>query len=362
MSRGPMGFARRAAWRIAASMVILCAALSALVACSGSASSSAPGSAATTAQQPSSSQSVVLALQQTFEQVVRDVSPAVVQIETDRGLGSGEVFDSNGDVVTNNHVVEGATRVAVSLPDGTSHPATVLGTFPAGDLAVVRITDAASLHLTVARFADSSKVSVGELVLAIGNPLGLRSSVTNGIVSALNRTVSEGNGAALPDTIQTSAAINPGNSGGALVDMQGGVIGIPTLAATDPQLGGGAAPGIGFAIPSNTAANIASQIIKFGKVINSHRAYMGVKLTDIPNGGVGIVSVQPGTPAAQAGITPGTELLEIDGTPVQTVDQVSVILAQHKPGDTIKLTLATSNGQQETVELKLGEYPGTPSG
>lgn len=348
--------------RIPAALAIVCAALPGLVSCSqGSSSSGASSGSTTTAQQPPS-QNAGLALQQTYEQVVRDVSPAVAQIQTNLGLGSGEVFDTNGDVVTNNHVVEGATSVSVTLPDGTTHPAKVLGTFPVGDIAVVRINDVRNLHLTLARFADSSKVQVGEIVLAIGNPLGLRSSVTNGIVSALNRTVSEGTGTALPNTIQTSAAINPGNSGGALVDLQGAVIGIPTLAATDPQLGGGAAPGIGFAIPSNTAVDIARQIIKFGKVLDSHRAYMGVTLTDIPTGGVGIVSVQPGTPAAQAGIKPGTQLVAIDGTPVQSVDQVSVILAQRKPGDTIKLTLMTQARKKETVALRLAQYPGTTGG
>jgi len=342
-------------------MLIIAAALPVLASCSDG-SSSGSSSGATSAVEQSATQNVALRLQRTFEEVVKNVSPAVVQIETDHGLGSGEVFDSDGDVVTNNHVVEGATKVAVTLADGTSHPAKILGTFPAGDIAVVKITDTSGLDLTVARFADSSKVEVGEMVLAIGNPLGLRSSVTNGIVSALHRTVSEGNGAALPDTIQTSAAINPGNSGGALVDMTGGVIGIPTLAATDPQLGGGAAPGIGFAIPSSTAADLAQQIITHGKVVDSHRAFMGVKLTDIPSGGVGIVSVEPGGPAAEAGVKPGSELLAIDGRPVRSVDDVSVILAQHKPGDTVKLTLMTPDGKKQTVQVTLGEYAGTPAG
>jgi S1-C subfamily serine protease len=250
--------------------------------------------------------------------------------------------------------------VTVQLADASSHDAKILGTFPPGDLAVVKITDTANLKLTEATFADSSKIQVGQLVLAIGNPLGLRSSVTNGIVSALHRTVSEGNGAALPDTIQTSAAINPGNSGGALVDIQGRVIGIPTLAATDPQLGGGAAPGIGFAIPSNTAKDIAEQIMKHGKVIDSHRAYLGVVLTQIPTGGVGIVQVSPGSPAVNAGIQPGSVLAEIDGQPIASVDQVSVSLAEHKPGDTLKLTVLAPDGKKQRLSVTLAEYPSTP--
>src|SRR6058998_762312 len=123
-----------------------------------------------------------------------------------------------------------------------------------------------------AAFADSSKVRVGEFALAIGNPLGLRSSVTEGIVSSLGRTVSEGNGVALSSAIQTSAAINPGNSGGALVDLHARVIGIPTLAALDPELGGSQAPGIGFPIPSNTVKKIADQLIANGRVVRSGRA------------------------------------------------------------------------------------------
>src|SRR5207237_6953253 len=136
-----------------------------------------------------------------------------------------------------------------------------------------------------AAFADSSKVRVGQLAIAIGNPLGFRSSVTEGIVSALGRTVPEENGAVLPNVIQTSAPINPGNSGGALVDITGRVIGIPTLAAADPELGG-SAPGIGFAIPSNLASDIAGQIVAHGKVVDSHRAFLGIRVGDTNGNGV----------------------------------------------------------------------------
>jgi len=192
-----------------------------------------------------------LALQQRFVQVVKHVGPSVVLIQTDQGLGSGIVFDAKGDVVTNNHVVENAGSFQVTLANGRQYRAQLVGTFPADDLAVLHI-DAGGLR--PAAFADSSSLQVGDVALAIGNPLGLQSSVTEGIVSALGRTVNEDNGVALPNVIQTSAAINPGNSGGALVNLQGQVIGIPTLAATDPQLGGSAAPGIGFAIPATPSA------------------------------------------------------------------------------------------------------------
>ena len=196
-------------------------------------------------------------LQQQFVRVVKTVSPSVVQIRTPQDLGSGIVFDSRGDVVTNAHVVGNAKRFVVTLASGDSHPATAVGRDVANDLAVIRITGARPRPAT---FADSSGVKVGDIALALGNPLGLRSSVTEGIVSAVGRSVPEGDGVTLASAIQTSAAINPGNSGGALVDLSGRVIGIPTLAALDPQMGGGEAPGIGFAIDSNTVRRVAAAL------------------------------------------------------------------------------------------------------
>jgi S1-C subfamily serine protease len=173
-------------------------------------------------------------------------------------LGSGIVYDSRGDVVTNAHVVGTATKVTVRLSDGSTHPATLVGAAKGNDLAVVRLSGLAPRPAT---FADSSKLQVGDIALAIGNPLGLASSVSQGIVSSTGRTVSEGNGVTLNSAIQTSAAINPGNSGGALVNLSDQVIGIPTLAAIDTQIGNSAAPGIGFAIDSNTVRRVANQLI-----------------------------------------------------------------------------------------------------
>ncbi|HZA80046.1 MAG TPA: trypsin-like peptidase domain-containing protein, partial [Actinomycetes bacterium] len=193
---------------------------------------------------------------------VKQVGPSVALIQTDQGLGSDIVFDAKGDVVTNNHVVNKAGGFQVTLADGRQDRARLVDSFPAHDLAVLHI-DASGLQ--PASFADSSRLQVGDVALAIGNPLGLQSSVTERIVSALGQTVNEDNGVALPNVIQTSAAINPGNSGGALVNLEGQVIGIPTLAATDPELGGSAAPGIGFAIPGNTVRDIATQLIGQGK-------------------------------------------------------------------------------------------------
>jgi putative serine protease PepD len=199
----------------------------------------------------------VASLQRELVSVVKAVSPSVVQIRTPEDLGSGVVFDARGDVVTNAHVVGDATRFVVTLASGDSHPATAIGRDAANDLAVIRIAGARPRPAT---FADSSQVEVGDIALALGNPLGLRSSVTEGIVSAVGRRVPEGDGVTLASTIQTSAAINPGNSGGALVDLSGRVIGIPTLAALDPQMGTSEAPGIGFAIDSNTVRRVAGAL------------------------------------------------------------------------------------------------------
>jgi len=198
-------------------------------------------------------------LQQELVSVVRAVSPSVVQIRTPQALGSGVVFDARGDIVTNAHVVGNATRFVVTLASGDSHPATAVGRDAANDLAVIRIAGARPRPAT---FADSSQVEVGDIALALGNPLGLRSSVTEGIVSAVRRSVPEGDGVTLSSAIQTSAAINPGNSGGALVDLSGRVIGIPTLAALDPQMGASEAPGIGFAIDSNTVRRVAGALAR----------------------------------------------------------------------------------------------------
>jgi S1-C subfamily serine protease len=195
-------------------------------------------------------------LQQQFVSIVKAVSPSVVPIRTPAALGTGVVFDTRGDVVTNAHVVGSATRFVVTLDSGDSRPATLVGKDVGTDLAVIRITGARPRPAT---FADSAQVQAGDLTLAIGNPLGLRSSVTEGIVSAIGRSVPETDSVTLSSVIQTSAAINPGNSGGALVDLSGQVIGIPTLAAFDPEMGA-EAPGIGFAIDSNTVRRTALRL------------------------------------------------------------------------------------------------------
>jgi S1-C subfamily serine protease len=281
--------------------------------------------------------------------------PSVVQIESTGKLGSGIVFDGDGDIVTNAHVVSGARTFTVTTQDGTRHRATLRGAFAANDLAVIRTTDTG---LKPAQFADSSKLKVGERALAIGNPLGLRSSVTDGIVSATSRTVSEGNGVALTSVVQTSAAINPGNSGGALIDLTGAVIGIPTLAATDPELGGSAAPGVGFAISSNTVKTIAGQLASQGRVVASGRASLGVELRSLPAGGVIVAGVATGGPSASAGVRPGDRIAAIAGERIDSVDAVALTLAEHEPGDRVRLALQQPDGTTRAVTLTLGQLPG----
>jgi putative serine protease PepD len=296
-----------------------------------------------------------VALQEQFVEVVKQVSPSVVLIQTDQGLASGVVYDAKGDVVTNNHVVAGAGGFRVTLANGRQYRARLVGSFAADDLAVLHI-DAGGLQ--PAAFADSSRLQVGDVALAIGNPLGLQSSVTEGIVSALGRTVSEDNEVALPNVIQTSAAINPGNSGGALVDLQGQVIGIPTLAATDPQLGGGAAAGIGFAIPSNTVRDIATQLISQGKVTNSRRAYLGVEVAATTSGGLLITKVETGGPAARAGIRAGELITAVDGTATPDPAALADVLAGLDPGQAVTVTIARHDGPGQTLRVTLGQLPG----
>jgi putative serine protease PepD len=232
----------------------------------GATSSGSPAAGATPTASAPASPAIAGALQNDFIRVVNQVNPSVVVIETATGLGSGIVFDANGDIVTNNHVVDGSTKFSVTLSDGQTLPGTLVGTYPAGDLAVIHVT---ATNLKPAAFGDSSRLVVGDIVLAIGSPLGLQGSVTQGIVSAVGRRVPESKTVTLPNVIQTSAEINPGNSGGALVDLGGDVVGIPTLAALDPEFGGTPAAGIGFAIPSNVVVDIARQLIATGHVTST---------------------------------------------------------------------------------------------
>ncbi len=254
--------AGRSPFRIVGPLMLLGAAL---VAACGTAAipTSSPAPSVTPNVSPSASPVIAAVLQNDFVNVVSRVSPSIVVIETSSGLGSGVVFDDHGDIVTNNHVVTGSTTFTVTLSDGRKLDGTLVGTYPAGDLAVIHVT---ASGLQPATFGDSSKLAVGDIVLAIGNPLAFQGSVTEGIVSALDREVSESKTVTLPNVIQTSAEINPGNSGGALVDLAGDVVGIPTLTALDPEFNNTPAAGIGFAITSNAAVDVARQLIANGRV------------------------------------------------------------------------------------------------
>lgn len=327
---------------------------------------SSPAPSATTPV-PSATTSTAAApqtLEAAYEQVITQVLPSIVQINTRVGLGSGIVYDSAGHIITNAHVVGQATEMEVTLASGgAARSAKLVSSFPQGDLAVIKVDDPQGLRPVA--FGDSSKLRMGQIVLAMGNPLGLSGSVTNGIISALGRTISEPQeagspGATIQNAIQTSAAINPGNSGGALVDLSGKVIGIPTLAATNPELGGGAAPGIGFAIPSNTATDIADQIIKDGKVTNTHKAALGIRGMTVAGAdgtpaGVGVAGVEPGSGAEQAGIKPGDVITSVNGTPTPTMQALSEVLSGLQPGDQAKVELTKPDGSNATVTVTLGE-------
>jgi putative serine protease PepD len=309
-------------------------------------------------------------LQNDYEAVVARVLPSVVQINTDQGLGSGVVFDDRGDIVTNAHVVGPSQHFQVRLSSSpTPVAASLVGAYPPDDLAVIKL-DQPPRGLTPAAFGNSAQLRIGAIVLAVGNPLGLSGSVTDGIISATGRTVSEpaggdSPGATLPDVLQTSAAINPGNSGGALVDLSGQVVGVPTLAALDPQVGGGAAPGIGFAIPSNLVTDIAGQIVRDGKVTNSHRAALGIGAVTVidPSGrplGAGVASILPGGPAANAGIEPGWVITKANGQPVLTDSDLTRLLAGMQPGQQLALVLTDPrSGAEKTVSVTLGQLPGS---
>jgi len=252
----------------------------------------------------------------------------------------------------------------VTLFDGTNLPAQLVGTDSADDLAVVKITPP-SKGLTVATLGDSSKLQVGEDVLAIGNPLGITQTVTNGIISALGRNVSEGQGGAtIPNAIQTDAAINPGNSGGALVDLQGNLIGIPTLTAIDPEFNTPAS-GVGFAIPSNRVASVGPQIIASGSVTHTGRAALGVSVTTVDanlaaqdnlsvDHGALIASVSPNGAAATAGLQAGDVIVQFDSKPVTDTQSLGDAIANHNPGDTVTVNVVRGT-QQLTINVKLGE-------
>jgi S1-C subfamily serine protease len=327
------------------------------------------------------------------EQIYRNAAPGVVVItatqtqevpptffqpaqkEQSRSLGSGFVVDKRGDVVTNDHVVAGASRIRVGFDGGASYPATVVGADPSTDVAVVRVKAPASALHPLA-FGDSGGSQVGDPIYAIGNPFGLDRTMTAGIVSATGRDIQAPNGLTIANAIQTDAPINHGNSGGPLIDRSGKVVGV------NAQIEGGtvdANVGVGFAIPSDTAGSIARQLIEHGQ---AKHAWLGVEVATIdpsvarvvrglPSQGVVVARVTKGSPAAKAGLAGATRQVTIDGVsaplggdaivafdgkPMRTSAQLADAVAQHKPGDVVKLTVLRG-GARRTVAVTLGDAP-----
>ena len=292
--------------------------------------------------------------------------------QTQKAQGSGFVYDSKGNIVTNEHVVDGAQSVSVRFWNGDTYKATVVGSDPSTDLAVIKV-DAPQSILSPLTVGDSGKVLVGDGVVAIGSPFGLEETVTSGIVSALHRQMQAPNDFTINDSIQTDAAINHGNSGGPLINAQGEVIGVNAQIRSD----GGGSDGVGFAIPSNTIKLIATQLIGSGK---AEHAYLGVSVETIPATvapelklveGVQLVKVTSGTPAAKAGLhsstgtktvggdpyrTGGDVITQFDGQKITTSEELQRAVDSKRPGDTVSITY-WRDGKSHTTDVKLSTRP-----
>jgi len=264
------------------------------------------------------------------------VAPAVGRIEAGRGQGSGFVFTPDGFILTNSHVLSGARRAAVSLADGRSFDASLVGDDPHTDLAVLRVgVPAGGAPLSWAAFGDSRALRAGQVVIAIGNPLGLQHSVTSGIVSALGRSLRARSGRLMDDIIQSDAALNPGNSGGPLVTTRGEVVGVNTAMIQGAQA-------LSFAIASNTARLVAARLMRDGCV---RRSYLGIAGENVPvpralarahaiaaASGVFVRSVEKGTPGDTAGLREGDIILAFAGEPVTGVDDLHRLLTEDRIG------------------------------
>jgi S1-C subfamily serine protease len=316
------------------------------------------------------------------EQIYKRDAPGVVQVtatdptQGSESLGSGFVIDKAGHIVTNFHVVRGATKVYVSFSGQDQLAGTVVGVDPSTDIAVLTIQAHASA-LTPLELGNSDAVRVGDTIYAIGNPFGYTRTLTSGIVSAVQRRITAPNTLPIDNAIQTDAAINHGNSGGPLLDAAGRVIGVTSqIYAENSQQGN---IGIGFAVPVNTVRNIAAQIISTGKVLH---AFLGVetapitgqlaRLYHLPSSGLIISSVVPGGPAARAGLRGGTTnvvvdgesyrlggdvIVGVDGASVSAFEQLRDAIARKKPGDKVKLEVIR-NGSKKSITATLGQAPG----
>ena len=297
---------------------------------------------------------------------VERVGPAVVRVDVHRrvslrgrdgrkreseraGHGSGFLFTPDGFVLTNSHVVKGATRVAVELEGGRRAAATVVGDDAHTDVAVLRV-DASALPFAV--LGESNSLRVGQLVIAIGNPLGFQTTVTAGVVSALARSFRTESGRLIDDVVQTDAALNPGNSGGPLVDSRGRVVGVNTAVILPAQ-------GICFAVGISTAAWVASRLIRDGRIRRAHIGVAGQNLAldasalralGMPGGGIGVASVEPDSPAAAAGVRTGDVIVALDGEPVTGVDELHKLLTEERIGTPIVLGVVRGD---ERIELPI---------
>jgi putative serine protease PepD len=263
--------------------------------------------------------------------------------------GSGFVIDTDGHIATNQHVVDGATSIEVTFADGKTASAKVVGTDRSTDVAVIQV-DAPKSELHPLTFADSNGMQVGDGVVAIGSPFGLKGTVTTGVVSALNRTIDAPNNFTISGAIQTDAAINHGNSGGPLLDADGHVIGINAQIESDS----GGNDGVGFAIPSTMVQRVAQQLISGGKVAH---AYLGVQLGDATSGaGAAVGQVAGGGPAADAGLRSGDVVTAIDGRAIGSADALVNAVDAHKPGDQVTLKVRRG-GNTSDIKVKLGTRP-----
>lgn len=307
------------------------------------------------------------------------VSPSVVQVnvsniqttpfgqqEQQGGLGSGVIYRSDGFIITNNHVVEGADRVNVALANGTTVQGEVIGGDPRTDIAVVRTERG---DLPAASFQTNGAPTVGQLAVAIGSPSGFESTVTAGVVSGLNREISPEltggvQAASLVDLIQTDAAISPGNSGGALVNRDAEVIGINVAYLPQTQTGQPTS-GLGFAIPADTATSVADQLIETGEVST---AYLGVGLADLSpqdarqfdlpvDSGAIVTSVEPGSAADNAGIRTEDIITAIDDTTIEDSGDLLAALRDYRPGDNARITVVRRNGNEQALDVTLDERP-----